>query len=50
MLEQSVHEEPTLEQFGKNCSQWEGLTVKKSVEDWFLWEGPHSGAGKEYEE
>lgn len=30
----------------KNYRQWEGLTVKKSVEDYVLWEGPHSGAGK----
>lgn len=36
MLEQSVPEGPALEKFVKNHSQWEGLTVKKSVEDCFL--------------
>lgn len=32
MLEQSVPEGPVLEQLVKNSSQWEGLSVKKSVE------------------
>ncbi|KAK4827778.1 hypothetical protein QYF61_021731 [Mycteria americana] len=34
----------------KNCSPWEGLTLKKFVEDCLPWEGPHAGAGEECEE
>ncbi|KAM7076250.1 alpha-2,8-sialyltransferase 8E isoform 2-T2 [Ciconia maguari] len=43
-------EEPMLEQFMKNCSLWEGLTLEKFMEDCLLWEGPHAGAGEECEE
>ena len=39
-----------LEQFVKNCSPWEGLTLEKFVEDCLPWEGPHAGAGEECEE
>ena len=39
-----------LEQFVKNCSPWEGLTLEKFVEDCLPWEGPHTGAGEECEE
>ena len=39
-----------LEQFVKNCSLWEGLTLEKFVEDCLPWEGPHAGAGEECEE
>ena len=41
---------PTLEQFVKNCSPWEGLPLEKFVKDCLLWEGPHTGAGEECEE
>ena len=34
-----------LEQFVKNCSLWEGLTLEKFMEDCLLWEGPHTGTG-----
>ena len=39
-----------LEQFVKNCSLWEGLTLEKFVKDCLPWEGPHAGAGEECEE
>ena len=39
-----------LEQFVKNYSLWEGLTLEKFVKDCLLWEGPHAGAGEECEE
>ena len=40
----------TLEQFVKNCSLQEGLTLEKLVEDCLSWEAPHAGAGEECEE
>ena len=43
-------EDPTPEQFVKNCSPWEGLTLQKFMEDCLPWEGPHAGAGEECEE
>jgi len=39
-----------LEQFVKNCTPWEGLTLEKFVEDCLPWEGPHAVAGEECEE
>jgi len=39
-----------LEQFVKNCSIWEGLSLEKLMEDCLLWEGPHARAGAECEE
>ncbi|KAK4826197.1 hypothetical protein QYF61_006141 [Mycteria americana] len=39
-----------LEQFVKNCSPLEGLTLEKFAKDYLLWEGPHAGAGEEHEE
>ena len=45
-----THGGPTLEQFMKNCSLWEGLVLEKFVEDCLPWEGPHAGAGEECEE
>lgn len=30
----------------KNRSPWEGLTLKKLMENCLLWEGPHAGAGE----
>ena len=43
-------ERPTLEQFVKDCSLWEGLTLEKVVEGCLPQEGPHAGAGAECEE
>ncbi|KAJ7399547.1 hypothetical protein BTVI_113888 [Pitangus sulphuratus] len=37
-----THGKPMLEQFVKNCSPWEGLTLEKLIEDCLLWEAPHS--------
>lgn len=34
----------------KNCSLWEGPTLKKVVEDSLPWEGPHAVAGEEHDE
>lgn len=34
----------------KNCGQWEGLGLEKSLEDCLPWEGPQAGAGEEGEE
>jgi len=39
-----------LEQFMKNCIQWEGPMLKKFMENCFLWQGLHTGAGEECEE
>lgn len=39
---------PTLEQFGKNCSLWEGLTGK-FLEGCLPWKGSHGGAGEREE-
>jgi len=39
-----------MEQFVKNCSPWEGLTLEKFMEDCVPWEGPHAGAGEDCEE
>ena len=36
---------PTLEQFMKNCSPWEGRMLEKFMEDCLPWEGHHAGAG-----
>jgi len=41
---------PTVEQFMKNCSLWEGLMLDKFIEDYLPWESPHTGAGAECEE
>ena len=38
---------PTLEQFTKNCSPWEGLILEQFVEDCLPREGPHAGGGRE---
>ena len=37
---------PTLEQFVKNCSPWEGLMLEKFVEDCLLWRDPTLEQGK----
>ena len=41
---------PTLEQFMRNCSLLEGLTLKKFMKDCLPWDRPHTGAGEECEE
>ena len=46
----SPWEGPTLKQFMKNCGLREGLTLKKFVEDCLPWEETHAGAGEECEE
>ncbi|GAB0206193.1 zinc finger and BTB domain-containing protein 5 [Grus japonensis] len=43
-------EDPTLEQFVKNCSPWEGLTLEKFMEDCPPVRGTHAGVGEEREE
>lgn len=40
---------PTTEQFGKNCSLWEGLVLEKFLEDCLPWEGSHAGVGEREE-
>lgn len=35
-----------VEQFWKNCSLWERLTLERFVKDCVLWEGSHAGARK----
>ena len=39
-----------LEQFVKDCSPWERLTLEKLMENCLPWVGPHTGAGEECEE
>lgn len=39
-----------LKQFLKNFSPWEELTLKNLLKDYTLWQGSHTGAGKEYKE
>jgi len=39
-----------LEQFVKNCSLWEGLTLEKLMENCLPWEGAHARAEEECEE
>jgi len=34
----------------KSCSLWERPTLEKFMEKCLPWEGPHAGAGAEYEE
>lgn len=34
----------------ENCSPWEELMLEKFVENCLLWDGPHFGAGEEWEE
>ena len=41
---------PTLEQFMKNYSWWEGLMLEKLMEDCLPREGPHTAAWEECEE
>jgi len=36
-----------LEQFVKDGTPWEGLTLEKFVESCLSWVGPHAGAGEE---
>ncbi|KAK4815654.1 hypothetical protein QYF61_005216 [Mycteria americana] len=53
MLEQAIPEGlylrkgPTMEQFLKSCSLWEGLVLEKFEKDCIPWEEPHAGAGEE---
>lgn len=56
MLDQSIPEglyiteRPTLVQFLKNCSPWEGSMSEEFVKDCTLWKRPHAGAGEKHEE
>lgn len=45
-LPEGLHpvEETNVEQFGRNCSLWEGLMLEKQIEDCVLWEGPVAGS------
>lgn len=38
-----------LEQFMKNCTQWEGQMLEKFMGNCLPWEGLHTGAEEEYE-
>ncbi|PKU39986.1 hypothetical protein llap_9707 [Limosa lapponica baueri] len=55
-LEQSVPEGlhtvqgPTMEQFLKSYSLWEGLTLEKFMEHCLPWEGPYAGVGEKNKE
>ena len=39
-----------LEQFLKDCSPWEALTLEKFAEDCTSWEAPNDGTGEQCEE
>ncbi|PKU41094.1 hypothetical protein llap_8605 [Limosa lapponica baueri] len=41
---------PTLKQFVKNCSPWDGLNLEKLMENCFPREGPCTGAGEKHED